>query len=121
MTTTSLVEKKYIHICIFWLSIVFLNKAGSPIISIFLVNYLHLVHSSVFGTMSGTVNVITSLPPKGIPARLRMSSHSAIATTSALERKRSMAVLTADSNEPRNQQAGPFSETSFDLSLFGKF
>ena len=35
-----------------------------------------------------TVNFITSLPPKGIPVRLRMSSHSAIATTSALGRKR---------------------------------
>ena len=54
MTKTGLVEKKYIHICIFWLSIVFLNIPGSPIISICLVNYLHLVRSSVFGTMSGT-------------------------------------------------------------------
>ena len=89
MTTTGLVEKKYIHVCIFWLSIVFLNKAGSPIISICLVNYLHLVYIVVYlaQCLGHTVNFTTSLPPKGIPARLRMSSHSAIATTSALERK----------------------------------
>ena len=93
-----------------------MNKAGSAIISICLVNYLHLARC-----LGQTVNFITSFPPKGIPARLRMSSHSAKATTSALERKRSIAVLMADSNEPRNQEAGPFSETNFDLCLFGKF
>ena len=35
--------------------------------------------------------------------------------------KKKKFVLTADSNEPENQQAGPFSETNFELCLFGKF
>ena len=108
----------------FWLSILSLNKAGSPIISIWLVNYLHLVHSSVLGSMFGTYSQLYNfIIAKGNSCTVEneSSSHSAIATTSALERKRSIAVLTADSNEPGNQQAGPFSETNFDLCLFGKF
>ena len=65
MTTVSLVEKNiYMYVFFGFQSGVSLNKAGSTIISICLVHYLHLVHSSVLGTMFGTYgqlyNVITA-------------------------------------------------------------